>query len=124
MKKLIAVIVLAIVAGCGGQARADVSQVFTNATGSKTVTTSWKGSGRVSVSGTFDNTTTGAVYIKVSSNGGATYDTFQGYSTVKSWYYQLDTTYGAPTGMQIQYTNKSKTVPRKKGNVWLNTRTW
>ena len=121
MRKLIFAIVLLLIAE---SAYAAPAQVLTNQTGSTTITTSWTGRSRASVSGTFGNISTGALYILYSTNGGATYTTLQGYSTAKAFNYDVDTTKGAGTNLLLQYTNKSKMMPRAKANAWFNSSSW
>ncbi len=121
MKKLVSVAVLTLILSAS-VAMADPYKVFNNQTASTTFTKSWDSFGRMSISGTFDNATTGSVYIQESTNGGASYSVLQGYSTAKTWNYDIDTTKGAPTNILLQYNRKTNTVPRKKANVWINVR--
>ena len=121
MKRILLIGALFVVMSISS-AFANPDKIFSNQTSNATHTKTWQDFGRMSVSGTFDNVTTGAVYIKKSTNGGNSYVVLQGYSTVTSWNYDLDTTYGLPTNIEVDYTNKSKTVPRNQGNVWTNVK--
>lgn len=87
-------------------------------------THTWKipGEHAVSVSGQFDNVTSGSVYIYKSTNNGVTFEVLQGYSTIAGGHfnYDLDTTYGNATDLRVVLTNKSHESPKAPNSVYVN----
>jgi len=121
MKKLMLTLMVSFIVSAPAMADS-LSHTLTNITGSQTATKSWDGFERMSISGTFENITTGSVYIMESANSGTSYVTLQGYSSTTSWKYDIDTTKGLRTHIKLQYTNKSNTVPRANANAWFLVR--
>ena len=111
MKKWIAILALAFIAGCGGQARAEdaVDNLFYNSTGTTTVTRHIGGIGKVSVQVPYINYTS-AYDISVSADGGAHYAAMQTYSGLKVGIY--DVTTNAPTHIKVVHRQK------KKAHLW------
>lgn len=123
MKKLIFAVLLVLVVGAA--ANADTKRAFTNQSASAVRTITWDDWRMASVSAQFPNRSTCALYIKASTNGGATYYVLTGYSTATApWNYDIirGVSIGVVDHLQFQYTNKSNKAVKSKGTIYYNVR--
>lgn len=127
MKKLIAILVLTLIVGCGGQARAamSVDHVFMNVSGSTSTTRPIYDLGKVSIQvapPTFTNASS-AVDIAVSADGGLNYPIFKTYSGVAATASGIyDITTQAATHVKVIFRQKKKVHNYRTTTVNMNSR--
>lgn len=123
MKRLLFILVLAVIAGCGGQARAAES-VFYNVTGNASYTKDVRLYNKVSVQvppPIYTNSTT-AYDISVSTDDGAHYvlmKTYSGVAATASGIYDVTATTAA-THVKIDFRQKKKVHNYRKAAATIN----